>query len=302
MKKRVLFFIPNLGGGGAEKGLVNLLNRLDRSKYVIELLTLFKGGVNAGYLKTDIKHRHVFPFPFRGYTCFLKLFTPEFLYKRLVKNRHDILIAYLEGIPTRVFGGCSDPAVKKVAWIHVEMDPIEDFLRPFRSKEEFLTSYRAFNRVIGVADSVIGSFIEQTKLNGLHFSVCPNVIDVQFIQNRSHEIITDIIYPPETFILCAVGRLTHQKGFDRLLSIVRRLRDEDLGIRFHLYILGAGEIEKSLKNYVRDNGLSGVVTLAGYKDNPYKYVKRADLFVCSSYTEGLSNAVFGAVIVDASHS
>jgi glycosyltransferase involved in cell wall biosynthesis len=297
MKKKLLFFIPTLGGGGAEKGLVTLLNLLDRSKYEIELLTLFKGGANSGYLKPDIKHRYVFPFLFKGYTRLLKVLSPALLCKCLVRRRYDVLIAYLEGIPTRVFGGCPDPAVKKIAWIHVEMDPLEEFYRPFRSRDEFIRSHRAFDRVIGVTNSVVRSFIAKTKLDDLHFEVCPNPIDARSIQNRSNEGIRDIIFPPETFILCAVGRLTHQKGFDRLLAVIRRLRNDCLPVKFHLYIFGVGKLEGMLRKYIRDNALHSVVTLAGYKDNPGKYVKRADLFVCSSYTEGLSHAVFESVIV-----
>jgi glycosyltransferase involved in cell wall biosynthesis len=60
---------------------------------------------------------------------------------------------------------------------------------------------------------------------------------------------------------------------------------------------GVGELEGMLRNCIRDNELHSVVTLAGYKDNLYKYIKRADLFVGSSYTEGCSNAVFESVIV-----
>jgi glycosyltransferase involved in cell wall biosynthesis len=67
--------------------------------------------------------------------------------------------------------------------------------------------------------------------------------------------------------------LAYAKGFDRLLAVVRRLKNDCLPVRFHLYIYGAGELEGMLKKYIRDNQLHRTVTLAGYKDNPYKYVK-----------------------------
>ena len=52
--KKLLFFIPDLSYGGAEKVLVNLMNNLNRSKYDISLLTIFDEGINKNYLRSDI--------------------------------------------------------------------------------------------------------------------------------------------------------------------------------------------------------------------------------------------------------
>lgn len=58
--KKILFFIPNLMHGGAEKVLVNLANNLDKSKYNITLQTIFDVGVNKQYLNKDINYKYVF--------------------------------------------------------------------------------------------------------------------------------------------------------------------------------------------------------------------------------------------------
>ena len=50
----VLFLIPTLGGGGAERVLVNLVNNMDKSKYKITVQTLFDIGINREYLHQDI--------------------------------------------------------------------------------------------------------------------------------------------------------------------------------------------------------------------------------------------------------
>ena len=55
MSKKILFFIPNLSVGGAEKVLVNLVNNMDRSKFDITVQTLFAGGVNEQFLSSVIK-------------------------------------------------------------------------------------------------------------------------------------------------------------------------------------------------------------------------------------------------------
>ena len=92
-----------------------------------------------------------------------------------------------------------------------------------------------------------------------------------------------------------MGGLVQQKGYDRLLRIYNNIVKKEKNI--HLYILGEGNQRKELEKYIRNNNLGDKVTLLGYKENPYKYVKKADLFVCSSYYEGYSTAVTEALIV-----
>ena len=63
---KVLFLIHDLGVGGAEKVLVNLVNNMDRSKFDISVTALFGGGVNEQFLKSDIHYRSIFSREFRG--------------------------------------------------------------------------------------------------------------------------------------------------------------------------------------------------------------------------------------------
>ena len=90
--KKVLFFIPNLMHGGAEKVLVNLVNNLDRMKYDITVYTLFDEGVNKKYLKDDISYRYFLKKIFKGNSIILKLFKPEFLYKHIIKDKYDVIV------------------------------------------------------------------------------------------------------------------------------------------------------------------------------------------------------------------
>ena len=85
--KKLLFLIPTLAHGGAEKVLVNLLNNLDSGKFDITVQTLFDGGVNKQYLKPHIKTKTVFKKTFPANSYFLALFSPRFLYRRIVKER-----------------------------------------------------------------------------------------------------------------------------------------------------------------------------------------------------------------------
>lgn len=118
--KRIVFVMPNLREGGAEKVLVNLANHLDKSKFDVSIATLFAEGVNIQFLKPEVHYRGRFPKVFRGNKCLMKLFTPEQLYKTVVGEEYDVVIAYLEGPATRIVAGCPYTQSKLVAWVHGE--------------------------------------------------------------------------------------------------------------------------------------------------------------------------------------
>ena len=73
MKKKILFFHFDLGVGGAENVLINLLNNLSPTKYDITLLLLFNHGVRLDCLSSHIRLKYVFNFkPFRGISQVIK--------------------------------------------------------------------------------------------------------------------------------------------------------------------------------------------------------------------------------------
>ena len=52
-----------------------------------------------------------------------------------------------------------------------------------------------------------------------------------------------------------------------------------------------------MKKYISENKLEDTFILLGYRTNPYKYVKKCDLYVCSSHSEGFSTSVTESLIV-----
>ena len=86
MKKKVLFLIHDLMGGGAEKVLVNLVNNMDKSKFEITVMSLFDVGVNKQYLSNQIRYQYCYKKLFRGNMHYMKLFSPEQLHRKYIKE------------------------------------------------------------------------------------------------------------------------------------------------------------------------------------------------------------------------
>jgi glycosyltransferase involved in cell wall biosynthesis len=290
---KLLFFIHDLSGGGAEKVLVNLLNNIDKKRFNVTLLTLFDRGVNKQYLNSDIEYKYVFKRVFRGNQHILKLFSPEFLYKKLVPKDYDIVISYMQGATTRILSGNNNKQTKKVNWIHNEMSK-ERLAHSYRSYNEFVKCYNQYDATVFVAETAKAIFEKETNMKNNHV-VKYNTVETDKILDKSFENIDDITFENDYFNIITIGSLSKQKGYDRLLRIIKRFVEE--GYKFHLYILGVGHLKTQLDEYISRNNISDFVTFLGYKENPYKYLRNADLFVCSSYHEGYSTVVTESLIV-----
>lgn len=86
---------------------------------------------------------------------------------------------------------------------------------------------------------------------GLYENVCVryNPIDTSEIETKMNEPINE--KKDSRILLMAIGRLCYQKGYDRLLKIVKRLNE--YGLQFNLWILGDGEDKEKVVKYIIDN-------------------------------------------------
>lgn len=289
--KKILFFIPNLSIGGAEKVLVNLVNNLDKNKFDITIQTLFPGGVNEQFLKENITIKSCFYRSFPGNSHVLKLFSPKFLFRMFVKEHYDIIVSYLEGPTARIVSGCNDKDTKTVCWIHIEQHSAKEIAKSFRNYKEAIKCYNFFDQIIGVSRAVKEYFEKNIELKR-PLKVLYNTNESQEIIDKSQEKIEIDKYQVN---IIGVGKIVKNKGFDRLARICTRLVNENYNV--HIYILGVGPEEKKLQEYIKDNGIEKNFTLLGYQLNPYKYVSKCDMYVCSSYSEGFSTAATEALIV-----
>ncbi len=292
--KKILFIIHDLGQGGAEKVLINLVNNMDRTEFDISVTVLFGGGANEQFLKPDIHFNKVFSREVPGNSKLMKLLTPRQLHKLCVKEHYDIEISYLEGPSARVVSGCQDSNTKLISWIHGEQHTMDKLASSFRSKQEARKCYNCFDLTVCVSQYVYNDFCHLLDFRK-PCKVLYNTVESEKILAEMHEPALELA-DDDKIRLIAVGRLIKSKGYMRLLSIIKRLRDEQYPV--HLYILGIGNLQQEMESYIQQNRLHNLVTLLGYRTNPYKYVSKCDLFICASYAEGFSTATTEALIVE----
>lgn len=293
--KKILFLIHDLGQGGAEKVLVNLVNNMDHSKFDITVMTLFDYGENRQFISPKIKYKTWCSKMIPGNSHLMKLLSPTQLHNMIIKEHYDIEVAYLEGPCARIISGCVDPSIKLVSWIHIEQHSAKKAASSFRNIKEAKKCYGKFNKIVCVSETVKMDFKNALHVDDVLYEVLYNTNESEKIKRASKEIVEGTVFQEKEIKIIGVGKLLKSKGFDRVLRIAKRLLNENFPV--HIYILGEGPEKGALLNYISENKMEKQVTLLGYQLNPYKYIAKCDLFVCASHAEGFSTAATEALIL-----
>lgn len=283
---RILFFIDTLRSGGAEKVLQNLVNAMDPARFSVTVATPFPE--DRSVLSDRVAYQSLYPAKnmFTRYLYRLEAALGTALGR--VRGNFDIEVAYLEAGPTKVVAASKSRA-KKVAWVHCDLIQKSDDPAAFAKKTA--PWYAKFDRVVCVSEAVRDSFL---RLYDGRFpaDVLWNVNDEQEILRKA-----DAFTPEKADVptLCAVGRLSPEKNYLHLLRALPALVRE--GIPFRLQLIGEGGERPRLEEYIQRKNLGDSVQLLGWQENPYPYMKAADIIVCSSVYEGLSTVVTEALIL-----
>ena len=216
------------------------------------------------------------------------------MHKLLIKETYDIEVAYLEGLCARIVSGCENPNTKLFSWIHIEQHTARRASISFRNIREAEECYNSFDRINCVSESVMDDFKHCLNIR-VPIGVIYNTNESEKIKQLGCEAVPEIEFSGEIITMVGVGKLLKSKGFDRLIGIIDRLKNE--GYQIRLLILGVGEEKTNLQKMIAEKQLDNNVLLLGYQTNPYKFVAKSDLFVCASFREGFSTAATEALIL-----
>lgn len=307
--KRLLIVAGKIYGGGAERVLVDLINGLDESEYDVTLYTMTKENFEKSGISRAVDYRTVYAddSDFSGFKRLLNKFRNKMLnavysrcnasafYKRAIKGKYDIELAAIEGYTTRIVAGSTNPDSRKIAWLHTDLEANHWSKLAFRNDAEEAQAYKSFDNVICVTERV-RQILAQKFGNDIKTTIISNPIKKDKILAMSQNGECEISKKADTLRAFFLGRLQEEKGADRLLEAHKKLIDE--GKKLELIMVGDGCDMDKLRSYVQKNELENSVHMLGYLDNPYPYMKTADLFVCPSRAEGFGLVLVEAMILD----
>lgn len=155
MKRKVVFFINSLYGGGAEKVLQTLLRHLDRQRFEITLYSLHRCKLDDRY-PSDITFRYIYGHgKWSDYfkTFIYKYFSPSVFYRLFVHGTYDTEVAFIEGYSTRIVSGSTNSNSKKIAWVHIDLQNNHWTDVAYHHRKEEQACYRKFDVIVGVSET-----------------------------------------------------------------------------------------------------------------------------------------------------
>ncbi|MBW8883858.1 MAG: glycosyltransferase [Planctomycetia bacterium] len=290
---RVLFAIGEMSGGGSQRQIIGILQRLDRTRFEPHLYLVSPGGELLPEVPADVpihifgeRHRsRLWLYPGHAHLArvadlasVLKEQNIEILYDR---TYHMTLIAA---------GAAKRRPTRRVSVIVT--DPKRDFETNserfrFMKRPLLRQAYQTADRVLAVSEGVRKAAIGHYEVTPEKIITLHNFFDIERIDRLMAQPLPqeEVRSGDDRFEIVAAGRLHPQKGFQYLLEAVHDLVHKRSRYQLRLRILGDGPLRGALENYVADKALKASVSLLGYRENPLPYFRQADLFCLSSLYE-----------------
>lgn len=292
--KKILFVINTLSVGGAEHILLDVVNNLSKH-YDITLLSILDIGIYRNNIDSAVEYKSIVKvkneFIRKILMYFISFLIPSvIIHKLFIGNKYDYEVAFLEGVPTKLIAASGNKKSKKYAWVHIDLFNQFGIKKVFRSMSRHIDCYRKYDKIICVSESVRDAFIKRfgiydklvVKYNPLNYDIITKLAD-------------EPVKKSNRLRLVSVGRLEKQKGHDRLVQICKCLLID--GFDFELIIIGDGSDRYMLEKFISENCLNDSIFLLGFVENPYPYMKNADLLVFPSRVEGYSTVVTESIIL-----
>ncbi|MBQ6272843.1 MAG: glycosyltransferase [Oscillospiraceae bacterium] len=310
--KRLLFVIPTLRMGGAERSLVSLLNALDPARVQVDLLLFEAGGVLQSQLPDWVNVLESDPVT-RGMILEIRYHLKEAAKRSLpaaaarlwmtvrsklgqklnlppkfswdivkkhvpkLKKRYDAAIGYLEGF-TDFYVIDKVDADRKIGWIHTDISKT-------RHADKEAAYYAKFDKLVTITEKCRDAILDRYPAFEGKTIVIHNLVSADEVRQKAEESI-ETEKTPDVYELVTVGRLEYAKGIDIAVETGRILAERGFPFRWHVY--GDGSLREEIEKKIEALGLEEKMILHGTVANPYPFIKAADVIVQPSRWEGKS--------------
>jgi len=277
---KIVYIMPTLDRGGAERFLTDLILNLDRQIYDPVLILFKRGGdwtaeLTAANIPVIIlqKKRSWDVKNFRQLFLALKKIRPQIVHTQLGGDLYGRLAAKLLGVPI-------------IISTEQNVNPDE---KPLRRRLKIMTS-RYADKIVAISAAVKNDLIKryQTPLDKI--TVIHNGLEIDRFLVDEPAKLADQTKVATQIIIGTMGRLAPQKGQAILIEAGRKI---DLP-NWSCLIAGAGSLEKKLTDQINELGLSQKIKLTGPQAEASRFLRGLDIFVLPSLWEGL-----GIVLLEA---
>jgi glycosyltransferase involved in cell wall biosynthesis len=308
LKPRILLLTTNFGFGGAERSFAEL-SKVLADHYTVFVAVFNKesnygGGYHHAGRVIDMKVKAG-----RGFLGKVISFFNRIVKLRKIKEdkKIDLTISFLEGADyINLLSGGKDKKIISIRGSKKYDQNIRGAVGLIRKKILIPFLYNRADHIITLNEGIAYELQNHFRLSSkISVTTIYNFFDLAELKRRAEEPLT--VQEEKAFngcVLISHGRLAKEKGFDYLIRMFCQIKTVNSACR--LFIIGDGVEKNNLENICRQEGLSygdfkdeGAdgwdVVFWGYRENPIKYLSRAQLFICSSLTEGFGNSIVEAM-------
>ena len=320
--KRVLITSFDMGIGGVERSLVNMLDNFDYENYGVDLMLYRHQGEFLDMIPKEVNLLE----EKEGYNSFgeslckvikdgkyalasarikAKLMaTSTKLTKKVdeigyyqdqlankysnkylenLEKEYDVAISYVWPHDMVAY---KVNAKKKIAWIHTDYSTI------YVDRKIDLELWNKFDYIVSISQECTDAFVKMYPSLKEKIILVENIRAPKFINKMANEECEDMVDSDDIKLL-TVGRLCYQKAIDNAIKAMKVLRDKGVN-NVKWYVVGYGPDEAMLKELIKENKLEDRFFLLGKKTNPYPYMKKCDIYIQPSRYEGKAVTVLEA--------
>lgn len=283
--KKIVIVTPSLGGdisgGGAEKVIINIANFLqDDFKFLIIAIK------NENKYEQDLD-KEIKVIKLNKSRAFYSI---PAIYNILNKEKPDIIFSTLSHV-NFLMGFLRILFPNRVKFLARESIVLSKKNRKYKHKKFmdrlFSKSFSNFDTIICQSKDMRNDLRQNYRIKSDKLTVINNPVDVQTIKEKSKT--NEKLFDKNVINLLAVGRLSHQKGYDMMFEIVAKMDK-----KYKLTVLGEGDHRSFLKELATKLQIEDKIKMPGFVQNPYKYMNQADVVVMTSRFEGFPNVLIEA--------
>jgi|TARA_B100000795_G_scaffold269958_1_gene261368 glycosyltransferase involved in cell wall biosynthesis len=305
---KILIVNNDLNIGGIQKSLIEFLIHLVSLGHEIDLVLWQKDGVlldqvpssvhiiDREYVnnwKNIVEEKFFFKkvqlfLDYLKFSFFAKIIKKPWLFFPKVKKYYNTAIAYSQNGYPLFYTIDNVSADSKYLWYHHGSYDVAP--ETYKLDKKY---YGKFDKLVTVSTANKQMLLEHFPEYRDKFFVVPNIINVEKVILSSTKKVLDFNKKEGVFNFVTVSRFSKEKGIDLAVEIATDLKKQ--GLKFNWYFIGDGDTFLEIKKIIKQTDIEDVCILLGSKENPYPYMKLADLYIQTSYVESQSITIYDAL-------
>lgn len=281
MQKQIILVLPNVAAGGAERVMLNLFAQLSNDQFKTTIVVLCKPEQELSWFEG---HKNI-----SKLNC-SRVFFSIFKLRSLL-SRYPNKVVISSHVHVNILILLLSIFEKNMLVVIREANMPIDCLKFGHWPRYYGLLYRILLpralKIIVSSRTMASQFKTHFRVNPEKLFLMNNPIDVELIRNSASK------YSQKRTIgryFVAVGKLSRQKRFDRLVEMMLSMDQDD-----KLTIIGSGSEEVVLRRIIKEFNLTDRIELLGQVDNPWLFISRADALLLPSQWEGMPNVALEAL-------